>query len=202
MGDSQPLQIDTPVRLVANSSPVMGELHSGARSSETQGVGRWYVVHTQPHREQVAAWNLANQGFSVFLPQQIRTRRHARRIESVRAAYFPCYLFILLDLSRDRWRAINGTPGARRILARGHLPDPVQTGLVEQMMSCTDGNGLLRLGQDLQAGQPVEVIDGPFGDLIGTLDSLPASDRVQVLLDLMGAVRVTLPRNRVASVFR
>ena len=65
---------------------------------------RWFVVHTLPHRESGAKGHLENQGYRTFLPRRWKTRRHARKLETVLAPLFPRYLFIALDLNRDRWR--------------------------------------------------------------------------------------------------
>jgi hypothetical protein len=41
---------------------------------------RWYAVNTLPHREFRAKLRLENQGFRIFLPQRIKTVRHARKL--------------------------------------------------------------------------------------------------------------------------
>ena len=75
---------------------------------------RWYLVHTRPNSERKAEINLEAQGFKTFLPQIDRTIRHARRLTTVRRPLFPRYLFVCLDIGRDRWLSINGT--IRRVL--------------------------------------------------------------------------------------
>ena len=66
----------------------------------------WYVAHTHVHAETKAALNLARQGYPVFLPRYRKRRRHARRVEIVPAPLFPRYLFVLIHLASQRWRAI------------------------------------------------------------------------------------------------
>ena len=68
---------------------------------------RWYVVHTQPNRENRAAMNLRRQGFSAYLPIFQRTRRHARRTETVSRPLFPRYMFVEFDRNREPWRSIH-----------------------------------------------------------------------------------------------
>ena len=80
----------------------------------TASPSRWYVVHTRPHQERRAEANLLRQGYRAWLPQMERSRRHARRIETVRTPLFPGYLFVELDIAREAWCAINGTFGVRR----------------------------------------------------------------------------------------
>src|SRR5213594_3067034 len=72
---------------------------------------RWYAVHTLPLRESYAQGHLRNQAFRTFLPKRRKTVRHARRLRAVEAAFFPRYLFVVLDLARHQWRSVNGTFG-------------------------------------------------------------------------------------------
>src|SRR5215469_3792407 len=58
---------------------------------------RWYAVHTLPVAELRVDANLINQDFRTFLPKRHKTIRHARRLLTVDAAFFPRYLFVVLD---------------------------------------------------------------------------------------------------------
>lgn len=162
------------------------------------GDARWYAVHCQPHREKGAAAHLANQHFDVFLPCRETMRRHARKIETVRKPFFPGYLFVHLDLTRDRWRCINSTFGVVRIITRHERPAPAPRGVVEALRESCDENGLLQIKVDLTLGQAVRVLQGPFADFVGEIDRLDDTGRVRVLLDIMGGrTPVFLPRNSV-----
>ena len=157
---------------------------------------RWYAVHCQPHRERVAALNLKNQDFTIFLPQREAIRRHARKIEKVRRPFFPGYLFIRLDVTRERWRSINSTLGVVRLVMQNDRPAPAPEGVVEGLQAAADERGILRIKAELKLGQKVRVINGPLMELVGELDQLSDSDRVRVLLDMMGGrTRVFLPRD-------
>lgn len=182
------------MRLVEGSAETLSFL-------ELQGPERWYVARTQPHRETQAAGQLYNQDFRVFVPRILKSRRHARKFETIRAPLFPRYIFIALDLGRDRWRSVNGTLGVDRLLTRGGEPEPVPRGLVEQLTEATSADGVLRLGPPLEEGQSIKVTTGPFADLIGTLERLDDNNRVRVLLDILGGkVPVLLPRSVVTQI--
>ena len=160
---------------------------------------RWYVARTQPHREAQAAQQLRNQSYRVFLPRFFKSRRHARKFETVLAPLFPRYLFVVLDLTRDRWRSVNGTYGVDRLLMRGGLPEAVPNGLVEQLVAVAEPQGVVRLGHSLQKGQAIRVTAGPFADFMGRLERLDDCGRVRVLLEIMGGtVPVMLPERAVA----
>jgi transcriptional antiterminator RfaH len=70
---------------------------------------RWYVVHIRAQGENRADLNLRRQGFVTYLPRHLRTRRHTRRIETVARPLFPRYLFVAMDIARDRWWAVQST---------------------------------------------------------------------------------------------
>ena len=79
----------------------------------------WYVVHTHMRCEPTAARNLEQQGFTTYLPLRLRTVRHARQARTLKDAYFPRYLFVALDLERDRWRSVSSTVGVVHFVSSG-----------------------------------------------------------------------------------
>jgi transcription elongation factor/antiterminator RfaH len=160
---------------------------------------RWYLVHARPKSEQKAQRHLCAQGFRAYLPQIRKTIRHARQLRTVLAPLFPRYLFVTLDLERDLWLSVRSTVGVSRLFAhQDGRPVPVPVGIVESLIVQSDGN-LTRLDSGLARGQHVRILTGPFADLIGTLERLDESGRVQVLLAIMGtAVPVSLHRSALA----
>lgn len=160
-----------------------------------KGNERWHVVRTLPQRERLAVRQLTNQGYRVFLPLHLKTRRHARKVDTISAPLFPRYLFTILDLTRDRWRSINGTFGVERLLMSAGEPQGVPRGMVESLIGAADEGGIVDFSFSLYEGQSVKVLAGPFADLIGRLERLDGNSRVSVLLELLGgSVRVALPR--------
>jgi transcription elongation factor/antiterminator RfaH len=156
---------------------------------------RWYAAQTLYQRESGAELQLEAQGFASFLPQITRTVRHARQLRTVRTPLFPSYVFVRLDLERDRWRSVNGTYGVARLVMADGRPVPVPKGVVESLLDLRDATGVVRLDHDLSVGQTVEVIAGPFAKALGSLVRLEGPERVKVLLDIMGGqVPVTVPR--------
>src|ERR1700692_1795436 len=73
-----------------------------------EGNERWFLVHTLPRGEHRARLHLEAQGFKVYFPEISKAVRHARQLRMVRAPLFPRYLFIILDLERDRWLSVMG----------------------------------------------------------------------------------------------
>jgi len=151
---------------------------------------RWFLTHTHPKSEGKAELHLQAQGFRTYLPQIRKTIRHARQLKTVRASLFPRYLFVILDLERDRWLSVRSTVGVSRLITnQDGRPIPVPVGVVESLIEQSDGN-LTRLDTGLVKGQRVRILSGPFADLAGTLERLDGAGRVQVLLEMMGTTAV------------
>ena len=149
---------------------------------------RWYVVHTQPNGEGRADLNLRRQGFVTYLPRYRRRRRHARRQEMVARPLFPRYLFVALDLARDRWRAVQSTFGVDRLVLAGEAPLAVPAGVLDEIRARENGDGFVALGlpAGVGPGSRVRVLDGIFADAAGVLERIADDRRVAVLLELLG----------------
>lgn len=150
---------------------------------------RWYVVQSQPRKEIYAGVNLENQGFTSFLPRFRKTTRHAGRTRTGLAPLFPRYLFVRLDLGRDRWRSVQGTFGVARLVTDGGWPAPVPRGLVEDLVATTEQLGAVDLSVALTPGEGVRFLTGPFAQTIGRLVQLDDAGRARVLLEMLGSER-------------
>jgi transcriptional antiterminator RfaH len=150
-----------------------------------EGAGRWFLVRTQPGRELTAEFQLERQGYRTFLPKVLKTVRHARRLTTKVSAFFPGYLFIELDLARERWRSINGTFGVSHLVMRGETPAVAPKGVVEDLIGCSDALGLHRPPSP-RAGERVRILAGPFSNQIAVVQRLDGSGRVRLLLEAMG----------------
>ena len=156
---------------------------------------RWYVVQTRPHAEARAAQNLERQGFATYLPRYRKRRRHARRIETVAAPLFPRYLFVAADLASQRWRAIHSTFGVSQLLCHGEAPVPVMEAILRELWCRQDDAGYVRLDSAARfsPGDKVRISDGVFSACLGLFEGMTDSQRVAILLDLLGRkVKVVL----------
>jgi transcriptional antiterminator RfaH len=160
---------------------------------------RWYVAETHPHAETKAVWHLRHQGFTVYLPQYAKLRRHARRTDEVRAPLFPRYLFVRIDLARAAWRAIRSTIGVARLVSHGEAPAPVPEGVVEEIRGREDGRGLVIMASAFRPGQKLRILSGAFADQVGLFECASDERRVVMLLELLGRrLSVRVPAEAVA----
>jgi transcriptional antiterminator RfaH len=152
----------------------------------------WYCIRTHPKHEHIAAANLRQlPNVEVFNPQLRFLRCTARgRVRSTEPL-FPNYLFarFVLEVSLDK---IRFTPSVTRVLSFGDrvpsIPDNVITELRHNL---ADNEQHVFTDVPLQ-GEEVEIVDGPFqGARAIVTRIMPAKQRVQVLMDVLGQSTVT-----------
>jgi transcriptional antiterminator RfaH len=168
----------------------------------TCGAAQWFVVHTHAHSECKAAAHLARQGFDFYLPQYLKRRRHARRVQMIATPLFPRYVFVAIDLMVQRWRSIQSTVGVNHLICRGDDPVPVPGGVVDGLRSRENDRGFIHLDQRprFAAGEKVRVVDGAFSACLGLYEGMADKERVAILIDLLGRkVRVVLDGDWVAA---
>lgn len=151
----------------------------------------WYVVRTQVKREHLAAAHLRKlDEVEIFLPR-IRYLKNTRRgkvwwVE----ALFPGYLLAKFDhfhLSR----AVTHCHGVSKIVSFGQSVPEVPTAFVatlkEQVAKYQTEGDEIQVGWKLTVGEEVEIAEGPFKGMDGTvLEIRPATERVSLLLDFLG----------------
>lgn len=162
----------------------------------------WYLVHTQPNAERKALFNLERQGFASYLPRYQRRRRRARKVEIVLAPLFPRYLFVAIDVTKQRWRCINSTLGVSRLVCHGDTPVIVPTQVIEGLQAHEGTDGSIRLQSRLcfNLGQKVRILDGAFSSCLGLYEGMSDQHRVAILLDLLGRkVRLVLDADLICA---
>jgi len=157
----------------------------------------WYVVHTHAGAELHARRHLERQGFSCYLPQYLKRRRHARRVDWVSAPLFPRYAFVSLDIAEQRWQAIQSTVGVRYLICGDRKPLPVPDQIIDELRERETEKGLIDLARQspFRSGERVQVTQGALIDQIGIFECSSGAERAIVLLRLLGRdLRVTVPQ--------
>ena len=157
---------------------------------------RWYVVYTQPRKEELAWAHLQLQEFDVFLPRHLKRRSHARTVDLVPAPLFPRYLFASFDVDEPGWRAIRSTRGVVDLVHLGHGLAWVPEIVIEELHRRCDERGFVILARqlDLGPGQHVRIDSRAFAKCDAIFEAHTDDDRVKVLLSLLGReVTVQVP---------
>lgn len=159
----------------------------------------WYLVYTKPRGEEHAFTNLSRQGFQAYLPRLRHWRkRRGKRVEVVEPL-FPRYLFVQLDTHTDNWAPIRSTPGVASLVRFGNDPARVPEDFVRYLQSRESEHGLHEWAEpEFYPGEAVRVAEGPLTGFEGILLAATGSERVLLLLHMLGKeVRAQLTRSQI-----
>jgi transcriptional antiterminator RfaH len=143
----------------------------------------WFVVYSNPHKEEQARFNLGLKGVETFFPRLSLpvANQNKKRIIPL----FPNYIFVRVQMPKES-HLIIWTPGVKKIVSFGDEPIPIDESIVDFLQQQADANGVIEARSKLQRGQEVEISGGPFDGLMGIIQSPPdGQGRVRVLLKLL-----------------
>jgi transcriptional antiterminator RfaH len=147
----------------------------------------WFVLQTKPNALETARSSLDRQGYRAFMPLQRITRRSRKGLQNSLRPLFPGYLFLSGQENGMNWRAISYSRGVRRILTTASgQPAQLPTEFVTELSRMTDDRGLLTSTAEFEAGDDVRVVNGPMAGWAAKVLELSDTNRVRLLLDVMG----------------
>ena len=150
-------------------------------------VRSWYLVVTKPQSEFKAQENLLRQGYETYLPLVQTTRRRNGKNIKRTEAFFPRYLFIYLDKESDNWAPIRSTIGVADLVRFGGMPAVVPEKMITNLKNNENEFGIQSFEKkELKLGDKVEIIDGAFEGYVATYQKMKSTERVSVLLDIVG----------------
>jgi transcriptional antiterminator RfaH len=151
----------------------------------------WTVAQLVPKRDRLALHCLGLAGFEVYQP---RLREVRRQRETV-SALFPGYAFVAIEL---QWHAARWCPGVVRLVMDGLQPAKVPEAVIEEIRG-RERNGVVELPKRrLQYGDRIKILAGPFRGHLAMYAGMSGSERVAVLLQILGGQqRATLARRDV-----
>ena len=157
---------------------------------------KWYTLYTKPNAEYQVTTTLAQRGFPTYFPELIDSKTPST---SKKKAFFPCYIFVKADFNVVGLREVQWVPGLRRIVSFNEHPIAVGDEIIELIRHKMDDQQ-----PDTPAFQPgdtVQITNGPFQNLLATIEATsPPKERVQVLLNILGASRVQVDINDLEKV--
>lgn len=153
----------------------------------TKPVPAWFSVWTKPKHEHIAAASLRrNFGLDIFLPQLQFKKATRSGWRQVTEPLFPGYLFVHCVIE-DRINEVQYTNGVKRIVQFGGKITPVPDPVIQDLQKHFESGSVVTVGDSLSPGDAVSVTDGAFAGMNAcVLRTLPAKQRVQILLEILG----------------
>jgi transcriptional antiterminator NusG len=156
---------------------------------------RWYVIQTYAGYENKVTRNLLNRIAQremqhiisdVIVPteEEIEIKNGQRR--TILRKVYPGYVLIRMVLNDDAWYLVRNTPGVSGFVGNGNKPSPLDEQEVRTILRQMEAVEP-KVKVTYQVGQTIKVIDGPFTDFEGVVDSIDQErGRVRVLVSFFG----------------
>lgn len=171
------------------------EEKSAAPAVITHPGSQWYVIHTYSGYEnkvkanlehRVASMNMQDQIFQVVIPMEAEVEVRGGERRTVQRRIFPGYALVEMIMTDESWYVVRNTPGVTGFVGSGSKPVPLRDEEVQAFLAPMRAE-TPRVKIAFSRGQSVRVIDGPFADFIGTVDTLnQEKGKVRVLVSFFG----------------
>lgn len=156
---------------------------------------KWYVVHTYSgHENKVSAnlkqrietQNLTHKIFDIVVPtRNIVTVKHGKK-EEQKEKIFPGYILVKMVLDDDTWLAVRTTQGVTAFVGVGNKPTPISEKEVDAIRKFMQMEAP-KYKTTFSVGEAVKIVDGPFADFLGTIDSIDEEKgKLKVLVSIFG----------------
>ncbi|MBR5228672.1 MAG: transcription termination/antitermination protein NusG [Firmicutes bacterium] len=137
---------------------------------------RWYVVHTYSGHENKVKANIEkiveNRGMQdliqcVEMPTEdiVEVKNGQRKVRTRKM--FPGYVIVKMIITSESWYLIRNTQGVTGFVGHGSDPIPLTDEEVRHM-----GIEKVSFNIDVEAGDTVKVIDGPFDNFMGVVEDV------------------------------
>lgn len=157
---------------------------------------RWYVVHTfaghenkvaTALRQRIEAEHLEHLIYDILVPTQDKIEIKGGKKETVKEKIFPGYILIKMELSDLSWLAVRTTQGVTSFIGAGNKPTPISEAEVASIVKFTTQGASPTFKDVFMVDDTVKIIDGPFAEFIGKVDSVDKEKgRVRVLVSIFG----------------
>jgi len=140
----------------------------------------WYVVHTyagyedavkQALGQRIESMGMQDYIFDVQVPKEKQlTFRKGEPIEEEKKL-FPGYVLVNMIVTDESWYLVRNTPNVTGFVGSGNIPVPVtpeEHGVIERRV----GEQEAKFKSDFQVGDLVIIIDGPFKNYEGSVNSV------------------------------
>ena len=207
---------ETPAEASADGEPADEDPVVAFRARLESQIGDWYVIHSYAGFENRVKQNLETRAVSlnmedyiyeVNVPSEEVTEIKNGVRKQVKRNKFPGYVLVRMDLTDESWGVVRHTPGVTGFVGQGHNPAPLSMDEAFDMLRPTQQKAIAsvataaaasasekgisasgaKIDIDLNIGDSVTVVDGPFATLHATISEINLdAQKVVGLVEIFG----------------
>lgn len=163
---------------------------------EEQTDRHWYALHTYAGYENAVVRNLKqrieslgmeDKIFNCLVPVEKKVLvKGGKRVE-VEERIYPGYVLVEMIVTDDSWYVVRNTPRVTGFVGAGITPIPLEPKEVEELFALMKGADDAKHTIDLDIGETISIIDGPFKEFEGKVSELDEDrGKVKVLVSMFG----------------
>lgn len=158
---------------------------------------KWYIVGSTSGKEnstakllkqRVKANNLDEQITEVVVPTQEKIVIQRGKKKTIEERIFPGYILIKMDANDDTLHLVRNTEGVSGFVgmtSNAKRPSPLSEKEAQGILAFTQVKQEATYSTQLNIGDAVKVVEGPFKDFVGTIQDINnAKGQVTVLLSI------------------
>lgn len=159
---------------------------------------QWFVVNTYSGHEnkvkeklEMRAESMGMQDYiyRVVVPMQKEVEVKNGVTKEKEKKMFPGYILVEMVMTDEAWYIVRNTPGVTGFIGssgKGAKPTPLLPQEIDRILA-NMGMSRMDLESELAVGDKVNIVDGPFKGMMGTVDTIDLENsRLNVLIDLFG----------------
>ena len=154
-------------------------------------IPKWYVVHTYSGHENKVKVNIEkiveNRGMqdlvlSIVVPTEDRVEIKDGQRKIKTRKMFPGYVIVKMIITNESWYLVRNTQGVTGFVGHGSEPVPLTNEEVRRM-----GIEKVYIKLDVEPGDSVKVISGPFESFMGTVEEVHLDKQIlKVKISMFG----------------
>jgi len=155
----------------------------------------WYVLHTYSGyednvcrnlKQRIESMGMEDKIFDVMVPKEKKIKIKNGKRKVVEERIFPGYVLVEMIVTDDSWYVVRNTPNVTGFIGSGTTPTPIAE---EEMASIKKRMGVIepKYKIDVSVGDIIKIVDGPFKDFDGKIDSIDEEKgKIKVLVQMFG----------------
>ena len=158
----------------------------------------WYVVNTYSGHEykvkeklesKIESMGLQDNIFRIVIPETTEVEVKNGVKKEKQKKMFPGYILVEMKMSDESWYIVRNTPGVTGFIGssgKGAKPTPLLPQEIDRILADM-GMSRIDAKSELAVGDKVNIVDGPFKGMMGSVDTIDLeNNRLNVLIDLFG----------------
>lgn len=161
-----------------------------------KGKPRWYAVHTYSGyedavarylKQRVESLSMENKIFDVIVPKERTLKIKSGKKIIAEEKIYPGYVLVKMILTEDSWYVVRNTPRVMGFVGPDSTkPTPLSKEEIEHLIAKMDDKDDAKLEIDIEEGDIVKIIVGPFKDYEGRVVSVDDQGRIKVSIPVFG----------------